>query len=262
MSHPSEVHQGNGGDRAGGGRKVRHLEVVPATKEGRPLGRMLATRWGILGATIAALGMFLYSIRLPWWHFWLFAPQYPRKGLELVVSLTGVSGDVAEVNEINHYIGMKHLEDAAVFERQIAFGAIVALGVIVLVLTLAEGKRFAALSATIAAGLPLGFVADSWWWLRRFGHELDAHAAVMIKAFTPQMFGGGKIGQFETFATPETGFYLAAGAVLILAIASYVRSRVCASCAKAATCGAVCTSLFVGPGAGLAGPGSTPPKET
>lgn len=261
MSEPSEVHEGNGGDQDGGERKLRHLAVVPATKGGR-LGRKLGTRWGIVGATIAALGMFLYSLRLPWWHFWLFAPQYPRKGLELIVSLTGVTGDVGEVNEINHYIGMKHLEDAAVFERQIAFGAIMALGALVLVLTLAEGKRFSALSATLAAGLPLGFIADSWWWLRRFGHELDPHAAVKIKAFTPQMFGAGKIGQFETFATPETGFWLAAGAVVILAIASYARSRVCKSCAKAGTCGAVCTSLFVGPGAGLARPSATAPKET
>jgi hypothetical protein len=164
------------------------------------------------------------------------------------------------VNEINHYIGMKHLEDAAVFERQMAFAGVAVLGalVLVLVLVLAEGKRLASLSTIVAAVLPIGFIADSWWWLRRFGHELDPRAPLHIKPFTPQMFGAGKIGQFETFATPELGFWLAAGAVLVLAIVSWRRSRVCRACARAGTCGAVCTSLFVGPGAGLA---DANPKE-
>ncbi len=240
MSQTSEVHAGDEGP----GARRRLAVVQPA-----PGGRRLVQRWGIVGATIGALGAFTYSLLLPWWHFWLFAPQYP-KGLELVVSLTGVRGDVAEVNELNHYIGMKHLDQAAIFERHIAFWAVAVLGAEVLVLMLSQGRRLYALSATLAATFPIGFVADSWYWLYRFGHELDPHAAVHIKAFTPQLFGTGKIGQFETFASPELGFLLAAAGVVIIAVASLLRARVCRSCARAGRCGAVCPSLLVGPGAG------------
>ncbi|MGZ3475271.1 MAG: cytochrome C, partial [Polyangiales bacterium] len=62
--------------------------------------------------SLAGAALFCASYFLPWWRLWLFAPQYP-KGLEVGISLTGVGGDVRELNILNHYIGMKPLDLAA-----------------------------------------------------------------------------------------------------------------------------------------------------
>ena len=47
--------------------------------------------------------------------FELVAPQYP-KGLKLDISLTGITGDVKEIDILNHYIGMRTMSDAASLE--------------------------------------------------------------------------------------------------------------------------------------------------
>src|SRR3990167_3046799 len=94
--------------------KHRTLPVVQS-KQSQSLGR----RWGVVGLSLAAAALFGVAFFFPWWRLWLFAPQYP-KGLEISISLTGVAGDVRELNILNHYIGMKGLDLAAVTERRFA----------------------------------------------------------------------------------------------------------------------------------------------
>jgi hypothetical protein len=68
----------------------------------------------------------------------------------------------------------------------------------------------------LGALFPLSFIADSFFWLYRFGHELDPRAPLHLPQFTPQLFGNGTIGQFMTFATPQSGFWLAVAGVALL----------------------------------------------
>ncbi|MEO6977506.1 MAG: hypothetical protein ABI113_03975, partial [Mucilaginibacter sp.] len=42
---------------------------------------------------------------LPLWHILLDAPQYPE-GLEMKIWLNGLSGNISQINGLNHYIGM------------------------------------------------------------------------------------------------------------------------------------------------------------
>lgn len=219
---------------------------LPVIQPKRAWGR----RFGVVGLSAAAAALFGASFFQPWWHFWLFAPQYP-KGLELTISLTGVGGDAHEVDMLNHYIGMQHLEAAAQFERHMASYGVAAVALGAVVLLLISGRRLGWLSALVGAVLPVGFVVDSMYWLHRFGHQLDPRAPLHIKPFTPQMFGEGVIGQFHTWAIPELGFWLACGGVAALIGAVVLRDRVCRTCARKDSCGAVCPSGFVGPGAGL-----------
>ncbi len=196
-------------------------------------------RWVVLALVAAGAALFAGSYVLPWWDFQLYAPQYPQ-GLELVVSLTGVTGDTAEINIINHYIGMGHLEDAAQFEKAWGGWLVGALALAVSVVTLAAGKRLGWLAALAGIGFPIGFLVDTQYWLYRFGHDLDPKAPVHIAAFTPTLFGEGKVGQFRTVATPELGFWLAMAGVVLVAVAAWRRARVCRVCPAADHCGVVC----------------------
>ena len=75
---------------------------------------------------IALSGVLLaISTFFSYWALTLHAPQYPS-GLKVTVFTNQVTGDVREVDGLNHYIGMIPLGDAASIERSIAPYAIVA----------------------------------------------------------------------------------------------------------------------------------------
>jgi hypothetical protein len=223
----------------------RHLKVVG----GATSHRKLAARWAVVGLSLAAIGLQIASLFQPWWWIKLYAPQYP-KGLKIVISLTGVSGDVKEVDILNHYIGMASLASAAPTERALAGYGIAVLAVFVVAVALLAGKKLSPLVAVLGFAFPFGFLADSFYWMRRFGHGLNPDAPIELPPFTPELFGNGKIGQFMTFAQPSLGFWLAVAAFVALLIATFIRRRVCAGCAKAGTCGVICKDAFIGPKAG------------
>lgn len=220
----------------------RRLAVVPGTPKGVPRWR----RWATVGAMVGAITLFGVALRLPWWSFVLYAPQYPH-GLRLSISLSGMGGDVHEIDMLNHYIGMGHLADAAPFERAHAAEGVAVVALLLVAVTLLAGRKLGALAAVPAAMFPVGFLADSFYWLHRFGHRLDPHAPLRIPGFTPQLFGNGQIGQFMTFATPDHGFFVALAGVFVAVVATAFRQRaVCARCTRAGTCGALCESAFLG----------------
>jgi len=225
----------------------RHLEVLKPA----PSKRKTAARWSVILLSLAAIGLQVAAFFQSWWWIKLYAPQYP-KGLKIVISLTGVSGDAREVDILNHYIGMASLTKAATLERQWAAYGVGLLAVLVVALMLLAGRKLGRLLAMAGFAFPAAFIADSFYWMYRFGHNLNPEAPIHLPPFTPQLFGNGKIGQFMTFASPSTGFWMAVAAFALLAVAAIVRARVCASCAKAGDCGAVCKDAFVGPKAGLA----------
>ncbi|RMI04658.1 MAG: cytochrome C, partial [Calditrichaeota bacterium] len=63
--------------------------------------------------------LLLISIFLPYWGLTLHAPQYPQ-GLKVELYVNQVTGDAAEIDELNHYIGMRKLEEAAPLERSLS----------------------------------------------------------------------------------------------------------------------------------------------
>ena len=219
----------------------KHLAVVPAAPP--PWDR---ARWAVVGLAAATVAAFAGSFFLPWWSFVLYAPQYPH-GLKLVISLTGMGGDVAEIDVLNHYIGMAHLANAAPTERQLAGYAVAAVALVMMALALGAGRKLNRLVAIPAIAFPVGFIADSFYWLYTFGHRLDPKAPIRLGSFTPQMFGNGQIGQFETYAEPSIGFWLATAGVVAIIAAAVIRTRICDNCHHAAKCSAACPRLMVLP---------------
>jgi hypothetical protein len=173
--------------------------------------------------TLGAGALILISHSLPWWSFKLYAPQYPQ-GLGLEVLLSGVRGDVREIDMLNHYIGMSSLAHAAPLERQYSSLAVALVGLLTVGLSFG-GRRARVAAVLVAAGFPLGFVADCFYWLYRFGHGLDPRAPLDLAPFTPELFGNGQIGQFMTFARPELGFWCAVGAAALALLVLVLRRR-------------------------------------
>ena len=204
---------------------------ILAAPESGATGR--SATYAVYGLVACAMALFAQTLRETWWFFRLYAPQYPH-GLTLTISLQGLSGDVREINMLNHYIGMAPLDQAAVFERAYATPAIAVFLIGLMAVTYLAKRAHSWLLPALGALFPVGFLADSMFWLYRFGHHLDPHAPLRLAGFTPQLFGNGTIGQFMTFARPERGFWLAVAGVGLLTIAAFLRVRPSSSNAKTA----------------------------
>ncbi len=183
-------------------------------------------RYGAPGALLlVARILLLVSLFLPYWHMELQAPQYPD-GLHMTAYLNALTGDVAEIDGLNHYIGMRSLYEAAEIERTI--GVFVMIGFIIM-LELASyiHTRWAVLLVAPVVFFPVVFLLDLHLWMRHFGLNLDPAAPLSnaVKPFVPTALGRGGIGQFVTIATPGAGLLLAGVASAVLVAALYFHRR-------------------------------------
>jgi hypothetical protein len=166
---------------------------------------------------LAAL-LLMISMFLPYWSMKMNAPQYP-KGLKVNVYVNRLDGDMREIDELNHYLGMLPLDQGGQFERSISIFAVVVLGLL-LIAGVFVHNQWAGILALPMLGFPIAFVADLYYILYTFGHSIDPTSALggAIPPFTPPILGDGKVGQFGTVASFEIGFYLALAAVVVVLI--------------------------------------------
>lgn len=169
--------------------------------------------------------MLLVSIFFPYWHMTLEAPQYPDD-LSVTAYVNYLTGDVREIDGLNHYIGMRPLNEAAKLERATSVWLIIAMVLLV------EGAAFvhskwAVLLAVPAVLFPAGFLIDLYFWLSAFGQNLDPHAPLSssVKPFTPPVLGAGLVGQFKTIASTGVGWWLAVGSAVLTILAFYFHRR-------------------------------------
>jgi hypothetical protein len=133
---------------------------------------------------------------------------------------------VAEIDGLNHYIGMRPLEEAAAFERSVSVIGIVVLALLILA-AVSVHSRWAALLALPALAYPLIFLADLQYWLANFGQNLDPSAPLSssVKPFVPPVLGEGKVAQFATTSQPEAGLWLAMIASVLVAVGLWFHRR-------------------------------------
>lgn len=174
--------------------------------------------------TLAAI-LLVVSISRPWWRLKLNAPQYPQ-GLFVTAYVNKMAGDVAEIDGLNHYIGMRPLAEAAEFERTVS---VIGMGALALLIVAAAfvHTRWAALLALPALFLPVFFLADLQFWLANFGLNLDPTAALSssVDPFIPPVLWEGKIAQFSTVPRLLSGFWLAMGASGLILVGLYFHRR-------------------------------------
>ena len=169
--------------------------------------------------------LLLTSMFLPYWKMTLNAPQYPA-GLSVEVFVNRMTGDVAEIDGLNHYIGMRPLGEAAQLERAVSMVAVAFLVLLVLAAIYVHSP-WAALLALPAILWPFIFIADMYYWMRNFGLNLDPTAPLSssIDPFVPPILGSGMVGQFETVATFQIGLWLAFLAVGLILAGLYYQRR-------------------------------------
>jgi len=194
---------------------------VPAEEFQRRRARFLAPS---LLLTVARV-LLLISIFLPYWRMELKAPQYPD-GLHVAAYINHLEGDVTEIDGLNHYIGMRPLNDAAQLERTLSIAMVIAL-VLMVEAAIYVHSHWALLLTLPSVVFPAFFLLDLYYWLNNFGQNLDPGAPLSnaIEPFTPPVLGVGKIGQFETIASAGTGWWLACVAAVLTVVGLYFHRR-------------------------------------
>lgn len=170
------------------------------------------------------------SLRLPLWRIGLTAPQYPE-GLGLRIGAGTIAGatpqDLDNINELNHYIGMRPIDAGALPELRVLPWILLALAVWAIAAAALGNRRvvyvwLGALLLVGAAGL-----ADLYRWSYTYGHDLDAeHAIIKIPgmAYQPPLIGTKQLLNFTASSWPASGTWLAVAA-LFAGIAALVVSR-------------------------------------
>jgi hypothetical protein len=175
---------------------------------------------------LAAAALTLAAVFLPLWGMTLVSTQYPE-GLRMIVFAGRIVGDIAELNALNHYVGMIPISDAFFSELRflpLGFATVAAA-------CAAAGFIRRRWIAAAPLALMLCLAAGGFWTMQRrlyqFGHDLDPTAAIQIDPFTPPMLGENQIAQFATYAYFDWGTILplAAGVVVAMVLAADLNSR-------------------------------------
>ena len=172
------------------------------------------SRWLLL----LLLTPLLLAVIAPLWQMRFAAPQYPE-GLRLDIYTYTVTGDVQEVNTLNHYIGMSKIDRAALSDLSFLPFAI---GVFALLLLRAAALGdLRSLVDLVALYTYFGIFsfARFAYTLYVFGHNLDPKAPFRVEPFTPTVLGTGEVANFTITSLPGRGsWYLGLVGATLLAL--------------------------------------------
>jgi hypothetical protein len=160
----------------------------------------------------------------PLWRIRLEAPQYP-KGLVMDIYAhkleSGNHGQhLTEINNLNHYIGMKKIDRAELSDLDWLPFAVGLLALLALRCAAIGNVRALVDLAVLTGYISLFSLGRFAYKLYVFGHDLAPDAAVKVKPFTPAIFGSKQIANFTTYSYPQLGSAMigafATGVVVLL----------------------------------------------
>lgn len=162
----------------------------------------------------------------PLWSMYMHAPQYPN-GLTLHIFPHTIEGgrdgaDLKEINILNHYIGMHHLDRAEFADLDwipFAIGVIAVLTLRVAVI----GNVSALIDLLVIVGYFSVFsLARFAFMMYTYGHNLSPEAPIHVDPFTPPVLGSLTIANFTVASWPNWGtVFIGTYATGVLALAAY-----------------------------------------
>ena len=169
---------------------------------------------------LSALALII-SLFVPIWRIELAAPQYPE-GLILQIYANNIGGNVAIINGLNHYIGMKTLHTDDFIEFTVLPYLISGVALLFIISALMRTKKWVYTSFTAIALFGIIAMVDFWLWEYKYGHNLDPNAAIIVPgmAYQPPLIGYKQLLNFGAFSVPDIGgwLFIGAGAMLLFAV--------------------------------------------
>lgn len=177
------------------------------------------------GLLLASCVLLILTFLFPLWHINLVAPQY-RQGLDMwIYSYQLVGGnegqDIAEINLLNHYIGMAEIHEADFWEMQIipfAIGFFILFGLRAAVF---GQMRNVIDHLVLFLYFSLFSLAAFVYRLYSYGHDLDPTAPMNVEPFWPTLVGTKQIANMTQTSLPGISSYLVLAAMVCMVLAIF-----------------------------------------
>ena len=183
------------------------------------------SRTVMIVASLLLLLLFIF----PLWKISLYAPQYPD-GLKMYLNINGISdgetSDIANINIMNHYVGMKQINEDDFKEFTYMPYIIIGLTVLGLFVALIKNRSFILVWLILIAVLGVLGLYDFYLWEYDYGHNLDPHAAIQVPgaAYQPPLIGSKEILNFTASSYPQTGAFII-GISMALGVFAWVQRK-------------------------------------
>ena len=186
-----------------------------------PLARKL-----FLSGTVILVLVYFFPI----WHIGLEAPQYPE-GIGMYIWLDKITGqnphDLANINNLNHYIGMKKIVPDAIPELKImpyVIGFLILFGIFVYFI---NRKWLFWIWIILFVSVLFVGLYDFYLWEYDYGHDLDPMAAIKIPgmSYQPPLIGSKKLLNFTSTSLPAFGGIVVGLSVLIGIASVFIDSK-------------------------------------
>jgi copper chaperone NosL len=144
----------------------------------------------------------------PIWRVYLQAPQYPE-GIGMQIWVNTVTGakenDLDNINNLNHYIGMKRIVPESIPELRLMPFIVGALIVSGLGAAALGRRRGAMVWVGMFAVVAVVGLADFWKWEYDYGHDLDMENAIIKipgMSYQPPLIGSKQLLNFTATSIP------------------------------------------------------------
>jgi copper chaperone NosL len=172
--------------------------------------------------------MLIFVLFKPIWKIELSAPQYPE-GLMMNINANGLGGDVAIINGLNHYIGMKTLHNEDFIEFKILPYVISIFALFFFIVAIIRNRKLMYLLFGLFVLFGAVAMIDFWKWEYNYGHNLDPNAAIIVPgmAYQPPLIGYKQLLNFGAYSIPDVGgwLFIIAGILLLSCIVADYRVK-------------------------------------
>jgi copper chaperone NosL len=164
--------------------------------------------------------MMIAAYYVPIWQILMWAPQYPE-WLSMHIWINDITGDVAIINGLNHYIGMKYIKPEMFPEFKIMPWVLAGMIAFGLITAFIGTWRMVWAYFIVLVGAGIAGLVDFYLWGYDYGHNLDPSAAIKVPgmSYQPPLIGTKELLNFVAFSGPDTGgWIIAVSGVLVIAV--------------------------------------------
>jgi len=180
----------------------------------------------IIGALIIML-----TFVFPLWYIDLEAPQYPE-GIGLEIWINQIVGqnphDLANINGLNHYIGMKEIKPESIPELKIMPYLMIFMMLFGLIAGIFGKRKLVYIWILLFIIMAVVGMYDFYMWEYDYGHNLNPQAAIKIPgmAYQPPLIGSKMLLNFNAISMPDIATYILVCTVLLAAVALIIDKKV------------------------------------
>ncbi|MHA3774376.1 hypothetical protein ACXR0O_22855 [Verrucomicrobiota bacterium sgz303538] len=173
--------------------------------------------------------LLLASFFFPLWQIHLVAPQY-QEGLHLDIYAHRIEAgnkgnDLNEINNLNHYIGMKPIQEEDFMEMKWMPFALGLFMLFALRAAVFGMMRYVVDLFATFSYFGLFSLISFYYRMYSYGHHLNPKAPVKITPFTPVIIGDQQIANFTQSSWPQISTFLLAGYAACLLIAIWASRK-------------------------------------